>query len=114
MDIIYGEMVDKMTVMLGSYPKINTFSAKKMISNKLAQKDVEKKLQLKVGKMGKKFAIFTFKVNNYQQIEQFSDLIIKAKGIYKVYKCGEDINPRNIEQKNRRFSRLNVAQECIN
>ena len=109
-NIIYGEMVNKVTVMMACYEENNTVLAKKMIENSLAQICVEKKFQLKSKKNAEKFAISSFKVNNSQQIEQFSDLIIKAKGIYRVYISSGSINRRNIVQKNSRFSYLNVAQ----
>lgn len=110
-NIIYSEIVNKITVMMGCYEKSNTVLAKKMIVNLLAQIYVEKKFQLKRKKNAEKFAISSFKVNNSQQIEQFSDLIIKPKGVHKVYICRKSINRWNIGQKDGRFSCLNVAQE---
>lgn len=112
-NIIYGEMVSKLAEMMGCYEKNNTGLAKKMIGNSLAQIRVEKKFQLKREKNAEKFAISSFKVNNSQQIEQFSDLIIKPKGVHKVYICRKSINRRNIGQKDGRFSCLNVAQELV-
>lgn len=112
-NIICGEMINKTTLMMGCYVRSNTLSVKKMNRKSLAQRCVEKKFQLKVRKNEEKFAISTFKVNNSQQIEQFSDLIIKAKSIYKVYICRKNINRGNIGQKNGRFSCLNIAQELV-
>ncbi len=109
-NIIYGEIVKKMTVMVGDFSQKEILFAKNTIGNLLAQRDVGKIYQLKVAKFKEKLAILTFKVNNSQQIEQFSDLIIKAKGIYRVYISSGSINRRNIVQKNSRFSYLNIAQ----
>ncbi|EGT3588123.1 hypothetical protein I5E95_06105 [Proteus mirabilis] len=113
-NIIYGEIVKKMTVMVGDFSQKEILFAKNKIGNLLAQRDVGKIYQLKVAKFKEKLAILTFKVNNSQQIEQFSDLIIKAKGIYRVYISSGSINRRNIVQKNSRFSYLNVAQGRMN
>lgn len=110
-NIIYGEIVKKMTVMMGDFSQKEILFTKNTIGNSLAQRDVGKIYQLKVAKFKEKLAILTFKVNNSQQIEQVSDLIIKAKGIYRVYISSGSINRRNIVQKNSRFSDLNVAQE---
>ncbi|AYY81628.1 MULTISPECIES: hypothetical protein [Proteus] len=112
-NIIYGEMGNQLAVMMRCYEKNNTVLAKKMIENSLAQNRIEKKFQLKSKKNAEKFAISSFKVNNSQQIEQFSDLIIKPKGVHKVYICRKSINRRNIGQKGGRFSCLNVAQELV-
>ena len=112
-NIIYGEMVKKMTVMVGDFSQKEILFAKNTIGNLLAQRDVGKIYQLKVAKFKEKLAILTFKVNNSQQIEQFSDLIIKAKGVHKVYICRKSINRWNIGQKDGRFSCLNVAQELV-
>ncbi|WP_193014692.1 hypothetical protein [Proteus sp. FME41] len=112
-DIIYGEMVNQTTVMMVCYAENNTILAKKKIGNSLAQIRVEKKFQLKSKKNVEKFAISSFKVNNSQHIEQFSDLIIKPKCVHEVYICRKSINRRNIGQKGGRFSGLNVAQELV-
>ncbi|WP_311746540.1 hypothetical protein [Proteus penneri] len=112
-NIIYREIVNKVTVMMACYEKNNTILAKKMIENSLAQIGVEKKFQLKSKKNEEKFAISSFKVNNSQQIEKFSDLIIKPKSVHKVYICRKNINRWNIGQKDGRFSCLNVAQELV-
>ncbi|MBG6027757.1 hypothetical protein I5F10_08080 [Proteus mirabilis] len=112
-NIIYGEMVNKITVMMVCYEENNTVLAKKMIENSLAQICIEKKFQLKSKKNAEKFAISSFKVNNSQQIEQFSDLIIKPKSVHKVYICRKNINRWNIGQKDGRFSYLNVAEELV-
>lgn len=112
-NIIYGEMVNKITVMMACYEENNTVLAKKMIENSLAQICIEKKFQLKSKKNAEKFAISSFKVNNSQQIEQFSDLIIKPKSVHKVYICRKSINRWNIGQKDGRFSCLNVAEELV-
>ncbi|MEQ4923373.1 hypothetical protein [Proteus hauseri] len=112
-NIFYGEIAQQSTVLMECYVKINTISAKKMHRDSLAQKRVEKKFQLKTRKNEEKFAISAFRVNNSQQIEQFSDLIIKPKSVHKVYICRKSINRENIGQKNGRFSSLNVAQELV-
>ena len=109
-NIIYGEMVKKMTVMVGDFSQKRSYLRKIRSVICLLKRDVGKIYQLKVAKFKEKLAILTFKVNNSQQIEQFSDLIIKAKGIYRVYISSGSINRRNIVQKNSRFSYLNVAQ----
>ncbi|MEQ4987819.1 hypothetical protein ACBQ20_04165 [Proteus vulgaris] len=111
--IIYGEIGNQLAVMMKCYEKNSTVLAKKINENSLAQNHVEKKFQLKSKKNAEKFAISSFKVNNSQQIEQFSDLIIKPKGVHKVYICRKSINRRNIGQKDGRFSGLNVAQELV-
>lgn len=112
-NIIYGEIVNKIAVMMGCYEEDDTILAKKTIENSLAQIHVEKKYQFKSKKNAEKFAISSFKVNNSQQIEQFSDLIIKPKSVRKVYICRKSINRWNIGQKDGRFSCLNVAQELV-
>lgn len=112
-NIFYGEIASQRTVLMGCYVKVNTILAKKMHRNSLAQKRIERKFQLKREKNEEKFAISSFRVNNSQQIEQFSDLIIKLKSVHKVYICRKSINRENIGQKNGRFSSLNVAQELV-
>ncbi|OAT45648.1 hypothetical protein M997_2825 [Proteus hauseri ATCC 700826] len=111
--IFYGEMANQHTELMASYVKANTVSAEKMHRDSLAQTHTEIKFQLKRKKNEEKFAISSFRVNNSQQIEQFSDLIIKPKGVHKVYICRKSINRENIGQKNGRFSSLNVAQELV-
>lgn len=101
------------TVMVSFIHYCSLFESKK-VNIGLAQHCIGNYAQLSASKKTKKRSFNTVKVNNFQYIEQFSDLVIKAKDIYKVYSYQEKINRRNIEQKNRRFSGLNVAQEYIN
>lgn len=112
-NINYGEAVNQRTVMMGCYAEYNTILAKKKIDNSLAQSDIEEKFQFKNVKSAEKLAFLSLKVNNSQQIEQFSDLIIKPRSVHRVYICRKRINHLNIRQKDGRFSCLTVAQELV-
>lgn len=110
-NIIYGDIVDKLTVMMRCYSENKRVTAQQLVKFSLARQNAEALFPLKVRKSDKKFAISTFKVNNSQQIEQFSALIIKAKDIYIENIFFRNIKRENIEQDNEPFSCLNVAQE---